>query len=99
MQTTNERAAPAGTGNGSEYDQLGSIINADDSVRRRERQAPQPVHLGDRCIGFLISLPTGYEAVTRFGVHLGLYNTVCGAASALAAKTTPPGSDGVSCTG
>jgi len=97
--STKGKAAPAGTGNGSQIDLRGNPINTEDNRRHCAPQAPQPVHIGENCIGFLISLPAGYEAITRFGDQLGLYNTAIGAATALAARAISPGIGCLSCSG
>ena len=77
-----ERAAPAGPGDGSENRVFDGI---ETTARMIETQA-LPVCIGERFIGFLVSVPAGFEAGTVGGAQLGRFNTEQAAANALAAR-------------
>jgi hypothetical protein len=78
--STKEKPGAGGTGL-SENDDLNGC---EDNLRRVQRQAV-PVHVGEIFVGFLVSLPAGYEAITSSGSHLGRFNSELAAATALAA--------------
>lgn len=85
MPNKNERAVPAGTGDGSGIDQLGGTIDLENSPYIAVRQEG-PVHVRGTFTGFVISGPNGHEAITAGGTQLGRFNTQQAAARAVAAR-------------
>jgi hypothetical protein len=89
MQPKNDRAARVAPRSGSECVCAGNEIDREDSLRHHDPQAPRPVHIGSRHIGFVIPASAGFEAISRSGARLGRFNSELAAASALAARAMP----------
>ena len=86
MPNIDERAVPAGTGDGSGIDQLGGRIDFENSPYITVRQERLPVHVRGTLTGFVLSGPNGHEAITAGGASLGRFNTQQAAACAVAAN-------------
>ena len=84
MEHTNERAVPAGTGNGSQIAQLGSIRSLENTPNADGAQRVDAVYFGQSLIGWIAVRCDGrFNAVSANGNRLGRYNHPRGAICAL----------------
>ncbi len=80
---TNEKAAPAGSRDGLNFDPLASKIGAENTAEPAHTQGGEAIFCDGQHISFIVDRRDGCDAIAACGRRLGKFNTQSAAARAL----------------